>query len=209
MSLLRSSAHPFPAISPATFPSPLPQLRFSVLTCLAHLFFFTLYLHTWESTSIWLYIFCVTLVIIDFVSIFSSWYFCHNSSTLSVLFPAHCSLWARHNLQVALSRLSISNPLCPLHLQHCFFSTSFTTISPHAIPGFLVCKCFTPWSNCFCSSETILLSVTLVGEFRPYLCWCFTFQSPQNSHHNLSQPHCPTEQSTTSEKTESRLVSHH
>ena len=89
-----------------------------------------------------------------FVSIFSSWYFCHNSSTLSVLFPAHCSLWARHNLQVALSRLSISNPLCPLHLQHCFFSTSFTTISPHAIPCFLVCKCFhTSWSNCFGSSE--------------------------------------------------------
>ena len=87
-------------------------------------------------------------------SIFSSWYFCHNSSTLSVLFPAHCSLWARHNLQVASSRLNISNPLRPLHLQHWFFSTLFTTISPHAIPYFLVCKCFhTSWSNCFCSSE--------------------------------------------------------
>ncbi len=42
---------------------------------------------------------------------------------------------------------NISNTLCricPLHLQHCFFSTSSTTISPHTIPCFLVVKCTPP-----------------------------------------------------------------
>ena len=34
-----------------------------------------------------------------------------------------------------------SQHLMPLHLQHCFFSTFFITISPHAIPCFLVVKC--------------------------------------------------------------------
>ncbi len=65
MSFLLSSAHPFPPISQPTFPSPLPlQLRFSALTCLAHLFFFTLQPHTSQSTSIWLYTFFFSLIII-------------------------------------------------------------------------------------------------------------------------------------------------
>ena len=50
-------------------------------------------------------------------------------------------LWARHTLQVAFSPLNISNTLCPPHLQHCFFSTSSTTISPQTIPCFVVFKC--------------------------------------------------------------------
>ena len=30
--------------------------------------------------------------------------------------------------------LNISNNLCPLHFQHCFFSTSSNTVSPHGNP---------------------------------------------------------------------------
>ena len=71
----------------------------------------------------------------------SSPYFRDNFLTFSGLLPAHFFLWARHPLQVALSPLNIPSTLCPLHLQHCFFSTFSMTISPHAIPCFLVDKC--------------------------------------------------------------------
>ena len=131
-----------PPTSPPTFPSPpppsTPNICFLVLTCLAHLLFLTLHPHTAQCTSSWLYTFFFSFI----SSLCSAWYFCHNSLTCSALFPAHFSLWARHPLQVAFSPLNISNPLCPLHFQHCFFSTSSTTISPHAIPCFVVFKCF-------------------------------------------------------------------
>ncbi len=75
-------------------------------------------------------------------------YFPHDTfaitPSLSVLFSARFSLWARHPLQVALSPRNISNLLCLLRLQYCFFSTSSVTISPHAIPCVLVCKCSSP-----------------------------------------------------------------
>ena len=131
-----------PPTSPPTFPSPPPpstlNICFLVLTCLAHLFFLTLHPHTAQSTSSWLYTFFFSFI----SSLCSAWYFCHSSLTFSALFPAHFSLWARHPLQVAFPPRNISNPLCPLHFQHCFFSTSSTTISPHAIPCFVVFKCF-------------------------------------------------------------------
>ena len=131
-----------PPTSPPTFPSPpppsTPNICFLVLACLAHLFFLTLHPHTAQSTSSWLYTFFFSFI----SSLCSAWYFCHNSLTFSALFPAHFSLWARHPLQVAFPPRNISNPLCPLHFQHCFFSTSSTTISPHAIPCFVVFKCF-------------------------------------------------------------------
>ena len=133
-----------PPTSPPTFPSPpppsTPNICFLVLTCLAHLFFLTLHPHTAQSTSSWLYTFFFSFI----SSLCSAWCFCHNSLTFSALFPAHFSLWARHPLQVAFPPRNISNPLCPLHFQHCFFSTSSTTISPHAIPCFVVFKCFPP-----------------------------------------------------------------
>ena len=119
---------------PPSFPSPPPLsttfLCFSLLTCLAHLFFLTLHPQTAQSTSIWLYTFFFSSI----SSLRSSWYFCHNSLTFSGLFPAHFSLWARQPLHVALFPLNISNNLCPLHFQHCFFSTSSNTISPHGNP---------------------------------------------------------------------------
>ena len=131
-----------PPTPPPTFPSPpppsTPNICFLILTCLAHLFFLTLHPHTAQSTSSWLYTFLFSFI----SSLCSAWYFCHNSLTFSALFPAHFSLWARHPLQVAFPPRNISNPLCPLHFQHCFFSTSSTTISPHAIPCFVVFKCF-------------------------------------------------------------------
>ena len=127
-----------PPTPPSTFPPPPPNICFLVLTCLAHLFFLTLHPHTAQSTSSWLYTFFFSFI----SSLCSAWYFCHNSLTFSALFPAHFSLWARHPLQVAFPPRNISNPLCPLHFQHCFFSTSSTTISPHAIPCFVVFKCF-------------------------------------------------------------------
>ena len=70
----------------------------------------------------------------------------HDIFAITLSLSRHYSLpiflWERHPLQVALSPLNISNPFCPLHFQHCFFSTSSTTISTYAIPCFLVCKCF-------------------------------------------------------------------
>ena len=99
---------------PPSFPSPPPLsttfLCFSLLTCLAHLFFLTLHPQTAQSTSIWLYPFFFSSI----SSLRSSWYFCHNSLTFSGLFPAHFSLWAGQPLRVALFPLNISNPLCPL-----------------------------------------------------------------------------------------------
>ena len=132
------NSHSRPPIFPSPPPRSTPFLCFSVLTCLAHLFFFTLHSHTSQCTSIWLYTFFFSLI----SSLCSAWYVCHNSLTFSGLFPAHFSLWARQPLHVALFPLNMSNPLCPLHLQHCFFPTSSTTISPHAIPCFVVLKCF-------------------------------------------------------------------
>ena len=98
---------------PPTFPSPPPRstpfLCFSVLTCLAHLFFFTLHSHTSQSTSIWLYTFFFSLI----SSLCSAWSVCHNSLTFSGLFPAHFSLWARQPLHVALFPLNIFQSLMP------------------------------------------------------------------------------------------------
>jgi len=110
---------PFPAtISRPTCPSPPPHstpflVCFSVLTFLAHfLFFFTLHPHTSQSTSIL------------FIHFFHS----------SIPFCSHETFPCEQGIHY--------NPLCPLHLQHCFFSTSSTKISPHTIPCFLVCNCF-------------------------------------------------------------------
>lgn len=67
----------------------------------------------------------------------------HMSVTTPKLFLGYylAHSFLRHPLQVALSSLKISNALCHLPLWHCFFSISSTTISPHAIPCFLVVKC--------------------------------------------------------------------
>ena len=123
---------------PPSFPSPPPLsttfLCFSLLTCLAHLFFLTLHPQTAQSSSIWLYTFFFSR---------SSWYFCHNSFTFSGLLPGHFVLCPKHQLQEAFYPLNISNTLCPLHFQHCFFSTSsFPQYLHMAIPCFLVFKCF-------------------------------------------------------------------
>ncbi len=47
----------------------------------------------------------------------------------SGLFPVHFFLGARHSLQVPFSPLNISNTLCLVHLQHCFFPTSYNIAS--------------------------------------------------------------------------------
>ena len=127
---------------PPSFPS-LPPLSttflcFSFLTCLAHLFFLTLHPQTAQSTSIWLYTFFFSLI----SSLRSSWYFCHNFFTFSGLLPGHFVLCPKHQLHEAFSPLNISNNLCPLHFQHCFFSTSSNTISPHGNPVLSSCQMF-------------------------------------------------------------------
>ena len=126
------------SISPPPLPFSTPSLCFLVSTCLNQLHFLTLHLHASHSTSLWLYSWLYTL----FSSLCSSPYFRDNSLTFSGLFSAHFFLWARHTLQVAFSPLNISNTLCPPHLQHCFFSTSSTTILPEVLPCFVVFKCF-------------------------------------------------------------------
>ena len=130
---------PPPSISPPPLSFSTPSLCFLVSKCLNQLHFLTLHLQTSHSTytslllNSWLYAF--------FSSLCSSLYFRDNSLTFSGLLSAHFFLRARHPLQVALSPLNISNALCPLHFQHCFFSTSSTTISPQATLCFRVFKC--------------------------------------------------------------------
>ena len=129
---------------PPSFPSPPPLsttfLCFSLLTCLAHLLFLTLHPQTAQSTSIWLYTFFFSLI----SSLRSSWYFCHNSFTFSRLLPGHFVLCPKHQLHEAFSPLNISNNLRPLHFQHCFFSTSSNTISPHGNPVLSSSQMFSP-----------------------------------------------------------------
>ena len=156
MSLMVSSDHPLPPpYYPPTFSSPPPLstlfLCFSVLRCLAHFFFLTLHAHTHTHTSQSTSILLHTFFFINLLSVVSM-IICHNSFTFSGLFPAHFSLWARHPLQVALSSLNISNPLCSLHFQHCFFSTSSTTSAPKsALFGF---QMFPNYSSWFLRSHT-------------------------------------------------------
>ena len=130
---------------PSSFPSPPPLsttfLCFSLLTCLAHLLFLTLHPQTAQSTSIWLYTFFFSLI----SSLRSSWYFCHNSFTFSRLLPGHFVLCPKHQLHEAFSPLNISNNLRPLHFQHCFFSTSSNTISPHGNPVLSSFRMFSQW----------------------------------------------------------------
>ena len=108
---------PPPSISPPPLSCSTPSLCFLVSKCHNQLHFLTWHLHTTP--------FSPPYVLPP--------YFRDNSLTFSGLLFAHVFLWARHPLQVALSPLNISNTLCPLHFQHCFFSTSSTTISPQAI----------------------------------------------------------------------------
>lgn len=60
--------------------------------------------HTSQSTSIWFHRVVFPYII---VSLFSACYFC---------------IWAGHPLEVALSPLKMSNPLCPLYLQQFFLN---------------------------------------------------------------------------------------
>ncbi len=134
---------PFPpTISPPTFPSRFPLNTFPMLLCLNMSCPFD-FLHLAPAhLTIHLNLIIRFLFSSNRIPIFRMIYNFAIAFTLSVLFLAPFSLPARHPLQVALFPLNISNPLCSLHLQHCFFSTSSTTTSQHAIPCFLVCTCF-------------------------------------------------------------------
>ena len=132
MMVSSTSPSPWPPISPPQPPFSTTSPCFLIPKCLNQLHFTTFALYFPPI---------VFLIVSFFSSLCSSPYFRDNSLTnVCGLLPAHFFLWARHPLQVALSPLNISNTLCPLHFQHCF-STSSTTISPHAIPCFLVVKC--------------------------------------------------------------------
>ena len=124
--MLHSSTSPYspsPPISPPPHPFPTLSPCFLVARSLDQLHFLTLNLQLSHSTSLqlysWLYAF--------FSSLCSSPYFRDNSLTFSGLLPDLFFIWARHPLQVALSPPNISNTLCPLLPQHCFFPTPSST----------------------------------------------------------------------------------
>lgn len=95
--------------------------------------------HNFAPTS---FVLCCLPTILDCIPSFLP-HVLHMSVTTPKLFLGYylAHSFLRHPLQVALSPVKISNALCPLPLWHCFFSISSTTISPHAIPCFLVVKC--------------------------------------------------------------------
>ena len=133
--MVLSSAHPFPP--PYPHPNP-PQHLSYVLFCLniscPFVFLHLAPAHPTSHLNLIIH-FLFSLI----VSIFSAWYFCHNSFTLLVLFPAHFSLWGRHPLQVALSSLDPRHfqPLMPSEYATLFFVNFFY----HNVI-FLVCTCF-------------------------------------------------------------------
>ncbi len=133
---LATHISPTPSIGPFSTPSlcPLVSKRHN------QLHFLTLHPQLSHPTSLLLYSWYFLIVFLLFFLMFFN-IFPWQLPNFSGLLPAHFFLRARHPLQVALSTLNMSNTLCLLHLQHCFFSTSSTTISPHAIPCFLVVKC--------------------------------------------------------------------
>ena len=127
---------------PPSFPSPPPLsttfLCFSLLTCLP-LFFLNV---TPANSTVHLNLIIHFLLLINLLSTFLVIFLPQLLYFFRVITWPFCPM-PQASITRSIPPLNISNNLCPLHFQHCFFSTSSNTISPHGNPVLSSLQMFT------------------------------------------------------------------